>query len=55
MLPVTIYTAMMNDCQQDAKAPSLENRVIPCILALLWNLIIMDLTGGGGGGGGGEQ
>ena len=40
MLPVTIFTVMMNNCQQDAKS----SYFMSFFLSLLWNL----LMGGGG-------
>ena len=53
MLPVTIFTAMTNDCQQDAKAPSLVNRVTSCLFSFVVEFALT--WGGGGGGGGGEK
>ena len=56
MLPVTIFTAMTNNCQQDAKAPSLVNRVTSCLFSFVVEFANNNgFNLGGGGGGGGEQ
>ena len=50
MLPVTIFTAMTNDCQQDAKASSLVNRVTSCLFSFVVEFANngINLWGGGG-------
>ena len=54
MLPVTIFTAMTND-QQNAKAPSLVNRVTSCLFSFVVEFANNGFNLGGGGGGGGEK
>ena len=55
MLPVTIFTAMTNDCQQDAKAPSLVNQVTSCLFRFVVEFANNGFNLGGGGGGGGDS
>ena len=49
MLPVTIFTAMTNDCQ--ANAPSLVNRITSCLFSFVVEFANNGFNLGGGGGG----